>query len=366
MRIMSHKIKKELELILPGTHYPILIGEGLYSKFETFGIDKGQRVFIVTNCDIASLYLSTLIQTLQSNEVELDYLVLPSGEEGKSLTNWHQILTSLLEKQHNRHSFLFALGGGVVGDLTGFAAATFHRGIRYIQLPTTLLSQVDSSVGGKTGMNHPLGKNMIGAFHQPTRVIIDIATLKTLNQREFSAGLAEVIKYGIILDHHFFSWLERNIEKLLAREPEALVHCIERCCELKTQIIRQDERENGIRAVLNFGHTFGHAIEVLMGYGNWLHGEAVATGMLMAAQASKLVGLLQDVDIQRMQSLIQRAGLPITRPKILASSEYLVAMKHDKKRHSSSIRLVLISSIGQAVIKEIHDEKLLLDAISLV
>lgn len=363
---MSQKLERKFNIMLENSSYPVLIGSRLYSTFESFGIAKSQRVLIVTNDRIAALYLEPVIKTLRSNQIDADYFLVPDGEAHKTVDNWQRILETLLEKQYTRHSILLALGGGVIGDLAGFAAATYQRGIKYIQLPTTLLSQIDSSVGGKTAVNHPLGKNMIGAFHQPDRVIIDIETLKTLSDREFSAGLAEVIKYGIILDYQFFIWLENNFDKLLEKDETILVKCISRCCQLKAQIIKQDEHEHHIRALLNFGHTFGHAIEALTGFNHWLHGEAIAVGMLMAAQTSLFLGLLDTHDFQRIKSLLKRANLPITRPKGFVDTDYLPFMKRDKKRMTTSLRLVLANRLGKAKIKEISDETILLKAIQCI
>lgn len=272
--------------------YPITIASNLFKHADAFlPLKAGQRVMIVTNETLAPLYLQNVQNTLEAQGLLVDAIILPDGEQYKSLFIMNDVFTALLEKHHGRDTTLIALGGGVIGDLTGFAAASYQRGVRFIQVPTTLLSQVDSSVGGKTAVNHPLGKNMIGAFYQPTSVIIDLDCLKTLPKRELSSGLAEVIKYGIILDYSFFCWLEENIDELMTLDNTAMGYCIRRCCELKAQVVAADEKEmSGLRAQLNLGHTFGHAIEAEMGYGVWLHGEAVSAGMVMAARTAELAG----------------------------------------------------------------------------
>jgi 3-dehydroquinate synthase len=280
----------------------------------------------------------------------VEQLVLPDGEEYKTLDTLNSVFDRLLERRFDRRCTLIALGGGVIGDLTGFAAACYQRGVAFIQVPTTLLSQVDSSVGGKTGVNHPLGKNMIGAFHQPQCVIADTDTLNTLDERQLHAGLAEVIKYGLINDRAFFDWLDDNLDRLLARDPEALAYAIERSCRDKAAIVAEDETEAGTRALLNLGHTFGHAIETGMGYGAWLHGEAVGTGMVLAAQLSARLGWLAVADMERVVSLIARAGLPTAAPTALDSRRFLELMAVDKKVQDGLLRLVLLKGIGQAVI----------------
>jgi 3-dehydroquinate synthase len=286
-------------------------------------------------------------------------LALPDGEQYKNLTTLNLIYDKLLSERFDRHCTLVALGGGVVGDITGFAAATYQRGVHFVQIPTTLLAQVDSSVGGKTGVNHPLGKNMIGAFYQPRCVIVDIDTLNTLDDRQLSAGLAEVIKYGALNDLEFFQWLENNITLLLQRDPQATAFAIERSCRNKAQVVAADEKESGVRALLNLGHTFGHAIENTMGYGNWLHGEAVATGMLMAADLSQRCGWLSRGDVQRIETLLIRARLPVRAPQQLSVETFLEAMAVDKKVKQGQINLVLLKSLGSAFVSGDYDPALL-------
>ncbi|CAK8740081.1 3-dehydroquinate synthase [Sodalis praecaptivus] len=291
---------------------------------------------LVTNDRLAPLYLDSLSGRLSQAGVKVDRVVLPDGEQHKSLTVLYRVFTALLAKPHGRDTTIIALGGGVIGDLAGFAAASYQRGVRFIQVPTTLLSQVDSSVGGKTAVNHPLGKNMIGAFYQPASVVIDLDCLNTLPRRELSSGLAEVIKYGIILDAAFFAWLEDNLDALLALEPRALAYCIRRCCELKADVVAADEREQGQRALLNLGHTYGHAIETHMGYGNWLHGEAVAAGMMMAVRTARRLGQFSDAEAERVSALLLRAGLPVSGPAEMAAEDYLPHMMRDKKSSPAS------------------------------
>lgn len=293
--------------------YPITIAAGLFNDPASFlPLKAGDQAMLVTNETLAPLYLDRVRHLLEQAGVKVDSVILPDGEQYKSLTVLDTVFTALLQKPHGRDTTLLALGGGVVGDLTGFAAASYQRGVRFIQIPTTLLSQVDSSVGGKTAVNHPLGKNMIGAFYQPASVVVDLDCLKTLPARELASGLAEVIKYGIILDGEFFTWLEENMDALLRLDGQALAYCIRRCCELKAEVVAADERETGLRALLNLGHTFGHAIEAEMGYGNWLHGEAVAAGMVMAARASERLGQFRPEETARIIALLKRAGLPVS------------------------------------------------------
>lgn len=332
--------------------YLINIAAGLFNDSAAFlPLQAGERALIVTNETLAPLFLHNVTTVLQQSGVRVDSVILPDGERFKSLETLNLVFTVLLEKNHGRDTTLIALGGGVIGDLTGFAAAIYQRGVRFIQLPTTLLSQVDSSVGGKTAVNHPLGKNMIGAFYQPASVVIDLNCLQTLAPREFSSGLAEVIKYGIILDHEFFIWLEHNLEALLSLDTQALSYCIRRCCELKAAVVVADERENGLRALLNLGHTYGHAIEAEMGYGNWLHGEAVAAGIVMAAETARLLGNFSAEDIQRIKALLVRAGLPVKGPESMAPDAYLPHMMRDKKVLAGELRLVLPCAIGQAELR---------------
>lgn len=330
--------------------YPILIGSGLLknSQFYQQAI-RGKQVLVVTNETIAPLYLEAVLQGLAGFD-KVHSVQLPDGEAFKTLDTLNRIFDSLLEHRHDRTTTIVALGGGVVGDMSGFAAACYQRGVDFVQVPTTLLSQVDSSVGGKTGVNHPLGKNMIGAFYQPQLVLIDIDTLISLPDRELSAGIAEVIKYGLICDAPFFTWLEQNMDALLARDPEALAYAVQRSCADKAAVVAEDERESGRRAILNFGHTFGHAIEAVQGYGNWLHGEAVAAGMVMAAEASRLRGWLGAEEVDRLRALLSKANLPQQSPSNMTVDDYLQAMSVDKKVQDGKLRLVLLQSLGDAQI----------------
>jgi 3-dehydroquinate synthase len=330
--------------------YPIHVGKGLLARTELLLPHLSQpRVAIVSNSTIAPLYLKPLCKALEHAGIEIVQAIVPDGEEHKNWQTLNAIFDVLLSRRVERKTTVLALGGGVVGDLAGFAAASYQRGVPFIQLPTTLLAQVDSSVGGKTAINHPLGKNMIGAFYQPKLVLGDIATLDTLPERELSAGLAEVIKYGLIMDLPFLDWLETNIAKLRARDPEALIHAVVRSCENKAKVVAADERESGERALLNLGHTFGHAIEVGLGFGTWLHGEAVAAGTLLAAELSRRMGMLDAADVKRIESLMQRAGLPTEAPD-LGRERYLELMGHDKKVENGKLRLVLLESLGKAVV----------------
>lgn len=338
-----------LKVDLGERSYPIRIGRGLLAQPELLKPHiAGSRVMVVTNETVGPLYLKPVLALLAGWKPAS--VVLPDGEQYKTLDVLNRIFTALLEIRCDRKTTLIALGGGVVGDMTGFAAATYQRGVPFIQIPTTLLSQVDSSVGGKTGVNHPLGKNMIGAFHQPQCVIIDTDTLNTLPDNELSAGLAEVIKYGLIGDPEFFAWLEQNIDKLRARDPQALAYAIERSCADKAKVVAADEREAGLRALLNLGHTFGHAIETGAGYGVWLHGEAVAAGMCMAADLSRRLGWLSAAELARIEKLVQRAGLPTRAPKSLGVAQLRELMSVDKKVEAGQLRLVLPKGLGQSVI----------------
>ncbi len=330
--------------------YPIHIGAGLLGRPELILPHLAQkRVVVVTNTTVGPLYLARLSGVLEAGGIAVENVVLPDGEAYKNWETLNLIFDALLIRRAERRTTLIALGGGVIGDMTGFAAACYQRGMPFIQIPTTLLSQVDSSVGGKTGINHPLGKNMIGAFYQPKLVLADTDTLKTLPARELSAGLAEVIKYGLIWDAEFLGWLEANMDKLHALDPAAISHAIHRSCEIKAQVVAQDEREGGIRAILNLGHTFGHAIETGMGYGNWLHGEAVAAGMVLAAQVSQHLGWLAEADVVRTRALIRAAGLPDTAPD-LGLDTWLDYMGHDKKVEGGKLRFVLLKKLGEAVV----------------
>jgi 3-dehydroquinate synthase len=330
--------------------YPIHIGSDLLRRAELIVPHLAQkRVMVVTNTTVAPLYLAQLKATLGSAGVKVAEVVLPDGEAYKNWETLNLIFGALLSERAERKTTLIALGGGVIGDMTGFAAACYQRGVPFIQIPTTLLSQVDSSVGGKTGINHPLGKNMIGAFYQPKLVLADTATLQTLPARELSAGLAEVIKYGLIWDAEFLAWLEARIDALRALDVDAIAHAIRRSCEIKAQVVAQDEREGGIRAILNLGHTFGHAIETGMGYGTWLHGEAVAAGMVLAAETSQRLGWLDEADVARTRALIRAAGLPDVAPN-LGVDRYLEYMGHDKKVEGGKMRFVLLKKLGEAVV----------------
>ena len=352
-----------LKVALGERSYPIYIGHGLLN--EAHLIEKhiaSRQVMIVTNETIEPLYLQQCIKQFSAG-FDVNAVVLPDGERYKTLTYLNKIFDSLLENKCNRQVTLIALGGGVVGDMTGFAAASYQRGVNFIQIPTTLLSQVDSSVGGKTGVNHALGKNMIGAFYQPKCVVIDTAVLSTLPDRELSAGLAEVIKYGAICDIAFFEWLEKNMERLLERNAAALTYAIKTSCMKKAEVVAKDEKESGVRAILNFGHTFGHAIETHMGYGEWLHGEAVSVGMCLAADMSESLGWISSSDSSRVRSLCLQANLPVDLPKEMKAPDFLEQMKVDKKNVSKSIRLVLLQKLGEAVIYDCRDETLISETI---
>lgn len=343
-------MQQTISVDLGDRSYPIVIGSGLLDG----GLDlsefvPGPNCLIVSNETVAPLYLDRILPNFNGKNITT--LALPDGEVHKSVATMQKILDKLVESRANRDTTVVALGGGVVGDIAGFAAACYMRGVAFIQIPTTLLAQVDSSVGGKTGVNHPEGKNLIGAFHQPQVVMIDIDTLVTLPDRELKAGLAEVIKYGAICDSEFFAWLEQNMPALLAKEPAALVYAVRRSCELKAMVVAEDEREAGRRAILNFGHTFGHAIEHCLGYGEWLHGEAVAAGMLMAAELSGLV----ESDVERLRALIAAAGLPVSPPAIDADN-WLRAMGMDKKVQQKQLRFVLLKALGDSHITSSYDE----------
>ncbi|MCW8126687.1 3-dehydroquinate synthase [Microbulbifer halophilus] len=344
--------------------YPIEIGSGLLGNPQSLQPHiRGKQVCVVTNETVAPLYLPRLLDGLSGLD-RVDTLELPDGEAFKTLDTVNRVFDRLLERRHNRSTTLIALGGGVVGDMTGFAAACYQRGVDFIQIPTTLLAQVDSSVGGKTGVNHPLGKNMIGAFHQPRLVIADMDTLATLPQRELAAGLAEVIKYGLICDAPFFDWLEANMPRLLEREPQALAHAVERSCRDKAAVVAEDERESGRRAILNFGHTFGHAIEAVQGYGNWLHGEAVAAGMVMAAELSRLRGDIDAALVERVRTLLELAGLPVAAPEGMGSGQFLDAMAVDKKVLDGRLRLILLSALGDARIVDDSPREQVVEALN--
>lgn len=345
-----------LHVELADRRYPICIGENLISNTELIKkYIQGRQVCIVTNSVVAPLYIETLKKSL--NDYQVDQVILPDGEQYKTLDVWATIFDTLLSARHNRSTTVIALGGGVVGDMAGFAAASYQRGVDFIQIPTTLLSMVDSSVGGKTGVNHPMGKNMIGAFYQPRLVLADISLLKTLPARELSAGIAEIIKYGLISDYDFFVWLENNIDQLMQGNVDALTYAVKRSCENKAYVVGKDERENDLRAILNLGHTFGHAIETAQGYGNWLHGEAVAAGMVMAADLSCRRGAISEHDLQRVIQLLVRANLPVKAPANMTDEEFLSLMGVDKKVMDGRLRLVLLEAMGKAEITSDIDKQ---------
>ncbi|WP_323751938.1 3-dehydroquinate synthase [Marinobacter sp.] len=337
---------KELKVDLGERSYPIVIGSGLLGSYDLTPWVGGAQVMIVTNETVAPLYLEKAKACFPGKQI--DVVTLPDGEEHKNWQTLNLIFDGFLENRHTRHTTIAALGGGVVGDMAGFAAACYQRGVPFIQIPTTLLSQVDSSVGGKTGINHPLGKNMVGAFHQPQAVLIDTDTLVTLPAREVSAGLAEVIKYGLIRTPKFLGWLEDHIDALRALDAVALGEAIYRSCECKAEVVSLDEKEGGLRAILNLGHTFGHAIETFAGYGNWLHGEAVGTGMMMAADLSVREGYINPADKDRADALIRRAGLPEKAPVGMSKNDFMSLMAVDKKNVDGHIRLVLLRELGDA------------------
>ena len=344
-----------LSVALDSRAYPIHIGAGIVDAAELYRPHlSGGSVAIITNSVVAPLYVEKLRRALKGQRIA--EIVIPDGEQAKSWQTLNDVFDRLTEARCGRDTLIIALGGGVVGDLGGFAAAIYQRGVPFVQVPTTLLAQVDSSVGGKTAINHPRGKNMIGAFHQPVAVVSDVATLDTLPDRELRAGLAEVIKHGFALDAPFVDWLEGNIEQLLARDRKALTYAVRRSCELKAQIVARDEKETGERALLNFGHTFGHAIEAATGYGAWLHGEAVAAGMVMAAELSLLMGHLKKNEVSRVRQLLKRAGLPVAGPA-LAPERMLELMALDKKAAKGKTRFVVLERMGQAALRSDIEEK---------
>ena len=348
-----------VDISLGSRSYSINIGFGLIESVGTYeDLPAGSSAMVVSSTTVAPLYAAALKTGLSAKYPQLHWVVLPDGEEYKSAATLNLIFDALLKNGCDRATVLFALGGGVVGDMTGFAAACYMRGVPFVQVPTTLLAQVDSSVGGKTGINHPLGKNMIGAFHQPVLVVCDLSTLSTLPAREISAGLAEIIKYGPIRDIGLMEWLEDNMDHLRALDPTCLAYAVRRSCEIKADVVAQDERESGLRAILNFGHTFGHAIEAGMGYGVWLHGEGVGAGMLMAAELSRRLGLVDSAFCARLRSLVERAGLPLVGPVLDANDNagrYLELMRVDKKAQGGEIRFVLIDGPGKAVVRGAPD-----------
>ena len=346
---------KLVEIELGDRSYEIAIGSGLLgSSDQIVPWIASEQVFVITNEVVAPLYLEQVEKSLSKKSV--NRIILPDGEETKTLTTAEQIFDSMLEIPLSRSATVVALGGGVIGDMAGFAAACYQRGIPFIQVPTTLLSQVDSSVGGKTAVNHRLGKNMIGAFYQPKRVIADISTLSTLDPRQFASGVAEVIKYGVIDDASFFQWLDENMELIMAKDESALEYIVEQSCLNKVRVVEQDEKESGVRALLNLGHTFGHAIENTVGYGTWLHGEAVAQGMVMAAYMSNLAGLMDTEDYEKIRSILARANLPVDDGAGLDMGKMMSAMSVDKKVDKGRIRLVLMKGIGQAFLSDDYDK----------
>ncbi|MCW8934649.1 MAG: 3-dehydroquinate synthase [Gammaproteobacteria bacterium] len=352
-----------LKVNLGERSYPICIGHNLLEQSELLTQHiPGNSALIVSNETVAPLYMDAVEKSL--SDIRFKTLILPDGEEHKNLNVLNSIYDTLLENHLDRNTTLIALGGGVIGDITGFAAATYQRGVHLVQIPTTLLSQVDSSVGGKTAVNHPIGKNMIGAFYQPRAVIADTNTLNTLEERQLSSGLAEVIKYGLIRDINFLEWLESNIGKLLDRDPAALAYAIERSCRNKAEVVAADERESGQRALLNLGHTFGHAIETGMGYGVWLHGEAIASGMVMAARLSNKLGWISENDVSRVIDILERANLPITAPEQMSADKFIELMSLDKKVSDGVLKLVLYKSMGNAVISKDYTDAILRETIA--
>lgn len=351
----SSPSRVEVNIDLGDRSYPIWIGQQLIGNSQTWaGLPKAAAALIVTNTTVAPLYAQQLQAALMPHYPVVHTVTLPDGEAHKDWATLNLIFDELLGQGADRKTVLFALGGGVVGDMTGFAAACYMRGVPFVQVPTTLLAQVDSSVGGKTAINHPIGKNMVGAFYQPQRVVCDLDTLQTLPEREMSAGLAEIIKYGPIADMAFLDWIDANLDALLARDPKALAHAVKRSCEIKAWVVAQDERESGIRAILNFGHTFGHAIEAGLGFGVWLHGEAVGCGMVMASRLSQRLGMVDEAFVARLTALVERAGLPTVGPN-LGADEYLDHMRVDKKAEAGSIKFVLIDQPGSAVVRGAPD-----------
>ena len=354
---------KTIKVDLADRSYPIYIGNSLLSNNELISKHiTSNQVLVVTNETIAPLYLQFIEKVLA--DVNYETLILPDGETYKSLDSFNEVISRLMQKKFSRTCLLIALGGGVIGDLTGFVAACYQRGVKFIQIPTTLLAQVDSSVGGKTAVNHALGKNMIGAFHQPIAVIADTETLTSLPDREFSAGLAEVIKYGIIRDKAFYSWLEDNIELIMQRDNDAMEYCIERSCINKAEVVAEDETESGIRAILNLGHTFGHAIETALNYKEWLHGEAVGCGMLMAADLSRRLGLLEEDKVNSIRSILERTNLPTSIHEKVKADQMFENMKVDKKSRDGVLYLILLNDIGEAIITSDYTEEALKETIN--
>jgi 3-dehydroquinate synthase len=359
MLTRSTPVSSQVQIELGERSYPILIGPGLLGSASTYeGLPAGNCAMVVSNTTVAPLYAASLLKPLQARYRQVLQVVLPDGEVYKDWPTLQLVFDELLANACDRKTVLFALGGGVIGDMTGFAAASYMRGVPFVQVPTTLLAQVDSSVGGKTAINHPLGKNMIGAFYQPLQVVCDLDVLQTLEVRELSSGLAEIIKYGPIADMSFLDWIEANMDALLRKDATALAHAIRRSCEIKAWLVGQDERESGVRAILNFGHTFGHAIEAGLGYGVWLHGEGVGCGMVMAAHLSERMGLVDRAYVERLTAIIRSAGLPVRGP-ILSDTDnagrYLELMRVDKKAEGGEVRFILLDGAGKAVLRAAPD-----------
>jgi 3-dehydroquinate synthase len=353
---------KTVNVDLGNRSYPIFIGQNLIGEKKYLApYIKGQQVMVVSNETVAPLYLEKTLEAL--TDFKVANVILPDGENYKTLEVLNKIFNGLLEQRFDRQCTLIALGGGVVGDITGFAAASYQRGVNFIQVPTTLLAQVDSSVGGKTGVNHPLGKNMIGAFHQPQVVICDTNTLNTLENRELSAGLAEIIKYGLIRDANFFDWLEQNVNNLLNRKAESLAFAIERSCQNKAEVVAEDEHEGGVRALLNLGHTFGHAIETGEGYGTWLHGEAISIGTILATDLSHRLGWITQKMVERIKAIFIASKLPVDIPKNISAETLLSLMKVDKKVRGGRVRLVLLKAIGDAILTADYPTDLLVQTL---
>ena len=350
---LTRTVSAQVQIDLGDRSYPILIGGELLADPATWAPQANRKAvaLIVTNVTVDKLYAATLAEALAPHFARVRTLALPDGEAYKDLAHLNLIFDELLGQEADRRTVLYALGGGVVGDMTGFAAACYMRGVPFVQVPTTLLAQVDSSVGGKTAVNHPLGKNMIGAFYQPRQVVCDLAVLDTLPDREMSAGLAEVIKYGASIDADFLAWLERHMDELRARDRNALAYAVRRCCEIKAHVVGADEKEAGLREILNFGHTFGHAIEAGMGYGAWLHGEGVGCGMEMATELSARMGLVSTAFARRVDALVARAGLPVRGPASLSPARYLELMRVDKKAQGGDIRFVLLDGEARATVR---------------
>ena len=350
---LTRAASAQVQIDLGDRSYPILIGGELLADPATWAPQANRKAvaLIVTNVTVDKLYAATLAEALAPHFARVRTLALPDGEAYKDLAHLNLIFDELLGQEADRRTVLYALGGGVVGDMTGFAAACYMRGVPFVQVPTTLLAQVDSSVGGKTAVNHPLGKNMIGAFYQPRQVVCDMAVLDTLPDREMSAGLAEVIKYGASIDADFLAWLERHMDDLRARDRNALAVAVRRCCEIKAHVVGADEKEAGLREILNFGHTFGHAIEAGMGYGAWLHGEGVGCGMVMATELSARMGLVSTAFARRVDALVARAGLPVRGPASLSPARYLELMRVDKKAQGGDIRFVLLDGEAHATVR---------------